>query len=120
MTERKDTEKPEGTPAEYRPTLGELSHTNPYTGDVFGDTQTYGRGQLVAADGGADPEREAGVETENDEGTLKDVDHTPPDEGDGAAPVYERGHEGREAAGEPGEDTEEPGEDVREPDEDVR
>jgi hypothetical protein len=113
MTERHDTGKPEETRAEYRPTLGELSHTNPYTGDVFGDTQTYGRGRFVAADGGADPEREAGVEAESDEETLKDVDHTPPDEGDGAAPVYERGHEGRKTVREPDEDVREAGEDVR-------
>jgi hypothetical protein len=107
MTDRHDTETPEETRAEYRPTLGELSHTNPYTGDVFGDTQTYRRGRFVAADGGADPDREPRVDAEDEAGeTLKDVDHTPPGDSDGAAPVYERGNEGRE--------------DVRDPDEDVR
>ena len=37
---------------DYRPELGDVSHTNPYTKTVFGDTQTYGRGRTVAADGG--------------------------------------------------------------------
>ncbi len=100
MTERHDTEKPEETRAEYRPTLGELSHTNPYTNEVFGATQTYGRGRFVAADGGADPEREPAAEAADEE-TLKDVDHTPPEDSDGAAPVYERGHEGKEDVPEP-------------------
>ncbi|MEF8841928.1 MAG: hypothetical protein V5A62_09935 [Haloarculaceae archaeon] len=89
------TEEPvDDATEEYRPTLGETSHTNPYTDEVFGETQTYGRGRVVAADGGreADGEPEAGPDGE----TLQDVDHTPPGDGDGAAPVYERGHEGKE------------------------
>ena len=77
----------------YRPTLGEVSHTNPYTGTTFGETQTYGRGVTVAADGGRDPDREP-------EETLQDVDHTPRDGSDGAAPVYERGNEGEADADE--------------------
>jgi hypothetical protein len=105
MTERHDPETPDETPTEHRPTLGETSHTDPSTNRVFGATQTYGRGRVVAADGGADPDRE-GVEADAEDETLQDVDHTPPEDGDGAAPVYERGHEERE--------------DVREPDEDVR
>ena len=40
------------TDGDYRPELGDVSHTNPHTGQVFGDTQTYGRGRTVAADGG--------------------------------------------------------------------
>ena len=35
-----------------KPTLGDINHTNPYTNRTFGDTQTYDRGRLVAADGG--------------------------------------------------------------------
>ena len=34
-------------------TLGEMSHTNPYTGESFGDAMVYDRGPAVAADGGA-------------------------------------------------------------------
>jgi hypothetical protein len=105
MTETHDTENTEETRATQRGTLGEMSHTNPYTDEVFGATQTYGRGRLVAADGGADPEHEPGADAEDGtEETLKHVDHTPPGESDGAAPVYERGNEGREDVPEPGED----------------
>jgi hypothetical protein len=90
-----------GASGEHRPTLGEMSHTNPYTGDVFGATQTYGRGRVVAADGGADPDREPDEEAGTDGETLKEIDHTPPGDSDGAAPVYERGNEGREDARDP-------------------
>jgi hypothetical protein len=109
MTERQP-ERTDTTRTEYRPTLGEMSHTNPYTGEAFGATQTYGRGRFVAADGGRDPGDDAGADADSDEAadgeTLQDVDHDPPGDGDGAAPVYRRGNEGRE--------------DVRVPDEDGR
>ena len=110
MTERQEPERTDTTRTEYRPTLGEMSHTNPYTGEAFGATQTYGRGRFVAADGGRDPGDDAGADADADEAadgeTLQDVDHDPPGDGDGAAPVYRRGNEGRE--------------DVRVPDEDGR
>jgi hypothetical protein len=102
-------------------TLGELSHTNPFTNKAFGATQTYDRGRTIAADGGSDPEREAeaadeeAVETATDGGEaggrsssdasdggeaapeeLQDVEHTPPGDAEGTNGVYERGHEGRE------------------------
>ena len=35
-----------------RPTLAETDHTDPYTDEAFGATQTYSRGRTVAADGG--------------------------------------------------------------------
>ncbi|PSQ16008.1 hypothetical protein BRD02_05490 [Halobacteriales archaeon QS_8_69_73] len=35
-----------------RPTLAETDHTDPYTDEVFGATQTYSRGRTVMADGG--------------------------------------------------------------------
>jgi hypothetical protein len=98
------------TPNENAPkTLGEMNHTNPFTGEVFGSTQTYDRGRTVAADGGADPEREAEVAEESEAETaadggerdaeseeLRDVEHTPPGDAEGTNGVYERGHEGRE------------------------
>jgi hypothetical protein len=99
MTE--DTETPEEET--YRPTLGETSHTNPFTGEAFGRTQTYDRGKTVAADGGADPEREAEVETDEEDEVLRDVDHTPPEGAESANAVHARGGE---AAGVP-EETEE-------------
>jgi hypothetical protein len=83
----------ETTKETYRPTLGEMSHTDPYTDTAFGETQTYRRGSAVAADGGRDPDRETEARDADGE-TLQDVDHTPPDGTDGAAPVYERGNEG--------------------------
>ena len=54
MTEdtRRTTNRPTTERTDYRPELGDVSHTNPYTGTVFGDTQTYSRGRTVAADGG--------------------------------------------------------------------
>ena len=105
-TERRTTD---GT--EYRPTLQDLSHTNPYTGDVFGDTQTYGRGRAVAADGGeanseSRPSSEAkasdggerdAAEADDeesrdvDEETMEDVAHEPPGDADGAQAAYDRG-----------------------------
>jgi hypothetical protein len=114
MTDTRNHDRADGTEEEYRPTLGEMSHTNPYTDEVFGDTQTYGRGRFVAADGGADPEREPGADPEGrgDGRTLQDVDHTPPEDSDGAAPAYERGHEGREEVEVADPDEPEP-EDVR-------
>ena len=64
-------------------TLGEMSHTNPYTGRVFGDTQTYSRGKTVAADGGTADAADAE--------TLADVRHTPPEGSEGAQRAYDRG-----------------------------
>ena len=77
----------------YRATLGETSHTNPFTGEVFGDTQTYSRGTTIAADGGSDPEREAEVETDEDGEVLRDIDHTPPEGAESANAVHARGGE---------------------------
>jgi len=95
----------EDTPNETAPeTLGEVSHTNPFTGEVFGSTQTYDRGRTIAADGGeagAEDDSEAAEGTAPDGGEprpeeLRDVDHTPPGDAEGTNAVYERGHEGRE------------------------
>jgi hypothetical protein len=81
-------------------TLAEMSHTNPYTGRVFGDTQTYSRGRTVAADGGEANVVSRPSSDESDGGeadsapeaeTLEDVSHTPPGENDGAQRAYDRG-----------------------------
>lgn len=95
-----------------RATLADVSHTNPHTGEAFGRTQAYGRGAVVAADGGADPERVATTEAVGDQipdetredGTvveverLEDVDHTPPKDAESANRVHERGREGHDDA----------------------
>jgi hypothetical protein len=82
------------------PTLGEMSHTNPYTGRVFGDTQTYSRGRTVAADGGeantvsrpsSDASDRGKTDSTPETETLGDVRHTPPGENDGAQRAYDRG-----------------------------
>ena len=65
-------------------TLGEISHTNPYTGRAFGETQTYGRGRTVAADGG-----ESDPPVNEEEETLADVDHASSEEG--SQRVFDRG-----------------------------
>ena len=90
MTEETHTED-EGN----RRTLGGMSHTNPFTGETFGDTQTYSRGRTIAADGGSDPEREAEADPETDEDgeVLRDIDHTPPKGAESANAVHARGGE---------------------------
>ncbi|WP_254544193.1 hypothetical protein [Halomarina pelagica] len=74
----------------HRPTLGELSHTNPYTDEAFGETIAYERGPAVAADGGRDPSREGSRSPGRER--LRDVSHEPP-HGEGANRVHERGEE---------------------------
>ena len=121
MTEdtRRTTNRPTTERTDYRPELGDVSHTNPYTGTVFGDTQTYSRGRTVAADGGeANGESRAssevgasdggeasgesrasseagasdgGDERDVDEEVMKDVAHEPPGDADGAQAAYDRG-----------------------------
>jgi hypothetical protein len=105
MTEENDTPK----------TLGEMSHTNPFTGEVFGSTQTYDRGKTVAADGGEansesrppageraesdggeDPSQEAATEDAVEGEELRDVDHTPPSGAGSANSVHQRGGEAKE------------------------
>ena len=110
-----DTPETEDAPT----TLGELNHTNPFTGEAFGATQTYDRGHTVAADGGEAGRRpsseggsddgEAGADAsddatadeeadaeDDDPEELRDIEHTPPGDAEGTNAVYERGNEGRE------------------------
>ena len=75
--------------------IGDIDHTNPYTDESFGEqVQVFDRGTTIAADGGHDEETtDDGPE---DVETMKDVDHEPPNESDGANRVYERGTEGKD------------------------
>ncbi|WP_323172286.1 hypothetical protein [Natrialba sp. PRR66] len=91
--------------------MGEVSHTNPYTGETAG--RLFNRGPIVAADGG---ERTSGSRLSEDRGssgrqpaatdpeshsrrgsasdsteTMRDVSHTPPNDSDDANRVFERG-----------------------------
>jgi hypothetical protein len=70
-------------------TLADVSHTNPHTGRTFGGNFTFARGGAVAADGGNPDD----VPEDDEEETLKDVEHTPPNESDDANRVFERGEE---------------------------
>ena len=73
--------------------MADVSHTNPYTDEPFGEACAFERGPAVAADGG---ERDAVEEDATDDaGTMADVDHEHPHDGEGAAPAFERGMEGR-------------------------
>jgi len=102
-----------------RPTLAETDHTDPYTDEAFGATQTYSRGRTVAADGGeansesrpsSEPRSDGGErdadprangtgtaahddeeEETDDVATMADVAHEPPGDADGAQAAYDRG-----------------------------
>ena len=67
-------------------TLDDLSHTNPYTGRPFGETQSYARGQTIAADGGESDAVDEMDATED----MSDVDHTPPGDAPSVNEVYDR------------------------------
>jgi hypothetical protein len=86
-------------------TLGGMSHTNPYTNESFGATQTYNRGQFAAPDGGevgaAVPDDAADETTTDDpsveeEQTLREVDHTPPKNAPSANAAYMAGDENKD------------------------
>ncbi len=65
-------------------TLGEISHTNPYTGRAFGETQAYARGNTVAADGGS-------VAASDGRRPLAAVSHTPVDASEETHEAFYRG-----------------------------
>ncbi|MGQ3719724.1 hypothetical protein [Natrialba aegyptia] len=74
--------------------MGEVSHTNPYTGETAG--RLFNRGPIVAADGGrpaaTDPEsRSRRSSTGDSTETMRDISHTPPNDSDDANRVFERG-----------------------------
>ena len=89
-----------------RATLADCDHSNPYTGESFGDAMVYRRGPVVATDGGEaqvtgraddpDGERAAGTTDGHDDDedeTLGDIDHTPPRDAADVNRVHERGGE---------------------------
>ena len=67
-----------------------VSHTNPMTGETFGDSQVFERGKVAVVDGG---EADAEPADEEDEEPMGDVDHTPRHDAPDAAQVYDRGVE---------------------------
>ncbi|WP_254534576.1 hypothetical protein [Halomarina litorea] len=88
-----DDTRRNGRDDEYRPTLGEMSHTNPQTGESFGDAMVYRRGPTVAADGGEAEAVPADAEEAAESDQLKDVDHTPARGDVDVNRVHERGGE---------------------------
>ncbi|ELY96731.1 hypothetical protein C482_15191 [Natrialba chahannaoensis JCM 10990] len=77
--------------------MGEVSHTNPYTGETAGNL--FNRGPIVATDGGepaaTDPESRPQRKRDRDTETMRDVSHTPPNDSDDANRVFERGRDTR-------------------------
>ncbi len=68
--------------------MGGVSHTNPMTGESFGDSQVFQRGTVVMVDGG---EAEAAEEGDRDDEPMGDVDHTPREDAPEANEAYVRG-----------------------------
>ncbi len=81
--------------------MGEVSHTNPMTGESFGDSQVFQRGTVVMVDGGeAEDERDG----DRDGEPMGDVDHTPREDAPDANDAYVRGVD-REGEGDDGSET---------------
>lgn len=78
-----------------RPAMRDVSHTNPHTGESFGESQVFQRGRVVVVDGG---EADAGPE---DDETMADVDHTPREGAPDPNRVHERGGEHEADAADP-------------------
>ena len=80
-------------------TMGDVSHTHPYTGRGA-INRPFERGPVVAADGGDrgaydEDEEDGEAERITDESTtkMKDIDHTPPRDAESANRVFARGNE---------------------------
>ncbi|SDR36519.1 hypothetical protein [Natronobacterium texcoconense] len=73
--------------------MGEVSHTNPYTGRTVG--QLFSRGPTPVTDGGETTDAERNGRSNGNE-TMEDVEHTPPHDADDANDVFERGREHEE------------------------
>ncbi|MFB6221887.1 MAG: hypothetical protein ABEH90_10680 [Halolamina sp.] len=90
-TDRRTT-RTEQNRRETNRTMGGVSHTNPLTGETFGESMVFDRGKTVVADGGdADAAEDDDAE---DVARVADVDHTPREGAPDASEVYERGGEG--------------------------
>ncbi|WP_394353843.1 hypothetical protein [Halolamina sp. CBA1230] len=70
-------------------TMGDVSHTNPMTGETFGDSQVFQRGTVAIVDGGE--AKAADDRDDSDEEAMKDVDHTPREDAPEANEAYVRG-----------------------------
>ena len=90
-----DGENDEGAASPDR-TMGTVSHTNPETGESFGDSQVFTRGRVMMVDGGeAERESETEASDEADDQSMGEIDHTPREDAPTVSEVYERGGEGK-------------------------
>jgi hypothetical protein len=85
-------------------TMADVSHSHPHT-DRGAINRPFERGPTVAADGGQRGAAESrsdetapddDEEPSDDDGTMADVDHTPPGDAPSADGVFERGNENEE------------------------
>jgi len=67
-------------------TMGDVSHTNPKTGESFGDSPVFERGTVIIADGGV-----AEGERTDEDVAMADVDHVPREGAPEANTAYTRG-----------------------------
>jgi|AntRauTorcE11898_2_1112593.scaffolds.fasta_scaffold22121_2 hypothetical protein len=97
-------------------TMGEVTHTNPKTGETFGDSRVFERGKVAIVDGGtakAADEAEAtdGDETEDgEEEAMGDIDHTPRENAPSTKAVYTRGKGASETDSDADADEDDPNE----------
>ncbi|MFW5939962.1 MAG: hypothetical protein ACOCQU_05900 [Halolamina sp.] len=73
-----------------------VSHTNPATGESFGDSQVFHRGKVAMVDGGEPGERRSetdddGTDSNHEDEPMGDVDHTPREGAPSSNTVYTRG-----------------------------
>jgi len=87
-------------------TMSEVNHTNPMTGETFGDSQVFERGKVVIVDGGEAESRDEDEDGEDE--PMGEVDHTPRKGAPDASEVYDRGVERVEEDEDSTEDDTEP------------
>ena len=75
--------------------MGGVSHTNPMTGESFGDSQVFERGKVAVVDGGEAAAAEEAEAGEDDE-SMGEIDHTPRENAPSTNEVYTRGEEAPE------------------------
>lgn len=95
------------------PTMRDVSHAHPETGETFGDSQVFERGTVVVADGGRSGRRDGdgteeppGDADDHDDEPMRDVDHTPREDAPGTNEVYARGGEGEDPTADDPDDAE--------------
>lgn len=78
-------------------TMGEVNHTNPMTGETFGDSQVFERGKVAVVDGGEAETAGEAEDADHDDEPMGDIDHAPRENAPSTNEVYTRGEDGTEA-----------------------